>query len=334
MNSIVEVCGLGKRFVPQRTMRDFFNGTPRGEVTAVDDVSFALDAGEIFGLLGPNGAGKTTLINMLCTLLIPSSGTARIGGIDVLRDPARIRKFVGLVTSNERSFYWRLTVRQNLQFFAKLYRVSGRGFDAWLSELLEALDIDAYADRRFDNCSTGIRQRVAFARALLHRPRIIFMDEPTKGLDPLAAVDLIRLIGDRILQTWGPTIIITSHNLVEIEKLCKRVAIMRRGKLLKCGSIEDLRESAATTKTYLLSVGQSPGGCEAAISSVRGVVSVRGTPENGRMRFEVTIDGHAGVLSDVLRAVLSHGGDIQHCGEVTVSLQDIFSRIVSSSGGG
>ncbi|MGB7629658.1 MAG: ABC transporter ATP-binding protein, partial [Candidatus Deferrimicrobium sp.] len=243
MKHIVEVFGLTKRFKPQRGVKDFLKGNPPAEITAVDNVSFGLEEGEVFGLLGPNGAGKTTLINLLCTLLIPTSGTARLGDIDVVRDPAGIRKLVGLVTSNERSFYWRLTGLQNLRFFSDLYRVPIPGLGEWISELLEALDVSAYADRRFDSYSTGIRQRFAFARALLHRPRIIFMDEPTKGLDPVAAVDLVRLIGERILRMWGPTIIITSHNLVEIERLCGRVAIMDGGKLLKCGSIEMLRKS-------------------------------------------------------------------------------------------
>jgi len=331
MTYMVEVCGLTKKFAQQKRIRDVFTGSAPQLVTAIDNVSFSLEAKEIFGLLGPNGAGKTTLINMLCTLLIPTSGTARINGIDVLKEPGKIRRLVGLVTSNERSFYWPLTVRQNLHFFAQLYRLPDKETSPWINEMLDALDIARFADRRFDSCSTGVRQRVAFARAMLHRPRILFMDEPTKGLDPVAAVELVQLIEDRILNMWGPTIIITSHNLTEIEQLCKRVAIMQRGRLLKCEEIEALKSSVSKIKSYVLELAGAPEPFLPQLSGLDGVVNIKTVRDAASTRFEIETNGRPGLVSEMLRNVLANGADVMHCSEVPVSLQDVFSRVIASA---
>jgi len=333
MEYAVEIIALSKRFVPQRGLGAVVRGTPVKEFFALDAVSFSVEAREVFGLAGPNGAGKTTLMKILCTLLIPTAGIARVGGLNVLEDAAEVRRLIGLVTSNERSFYWRLTGRQNLLFFAALYGLP-RQATPWIEELLDALDLRAYADRRFDSYSTGIRQRLAIARALLHQPRILLMDEPTKGLDPTAAAALIRLLRERIVPLWGPTIIITSHNLRETEQLCSRVAIMQAGQLLCCGRLDELRRNLFPHTTYRLTTGKlSPSAVE-AIANLQGVVGVRAMQGQGSLALEMQLTTENGALSAVLRTVLANGGEVYHCSEVPVSLEEVFDCIVSSSTGG
>lgn len=326
----VETKALTKAYRVVGSLVAMFRAGASREVVAVDRASLTVGMGEIFGLVGPNGAGKTTLINLLCTLAIPTAGTARVGGRDVVQDPTGVRRLIGLVTSNERSFYWRLSGRQNLRFFAELYRMPPREIAGRIEELMASLDLGAYADRRFDSYSTGIRQRLAFARALLPRPPILFMDEPTKGLDPVAATELIRLIRERIMAIWGPTIIITSHNLQEIEQLCDRIAVMSRGRIIRCGSLDELRRSVCAYETYRLTVGKLPTGSVETIGGLSGVLGLRKARNNGNLQLDLQLNGGDKVLSTVLQTVLAAGGEVYRCREIPISLQEVFSRIISS----
>ena len=298
-------------------------------VLALDHVSFNVDQGEVLGLLGANGAGKTTLINILCTLLIPTSGTARLGGLDVVANPQLARRQVGLVTSNERSFYWRLTGRQNLRFFADLYHVPAALVDPRINEFIEALDLGGYADRRFDGFSTGIRQRFAFARALLHHPRILFMDEPTKGLDPNAAAGLLQVIQERILKVWRPTIIVTSHNLAEIEKLCHRVAIVDRGRLLRLGTIEELARSIRSHEAYAV---QASGIDESILAGLRAMLGLDRVclrdESTGMLELGFSAGDAERNLSRALAYLLERGATIRRCEPIDVSLEDVFRETV------
>lgn len=299
-------------------------------VLALDHVSFNVDQGEVLGLLGANGAGKTTLINILCTLLIPTSGTARLGGFDVVANPQLARRQVGLVTSNERSFYWRLTGRQNLRFFADLCHVPAALVDPRINEFIEALDLGGYADRRFDGFSTGIRQRFAFARALLHHPRILFMDEPTKGLDPNAAAGLLQVIRERILKVWRPTIIVTSHNLAEIEKLCHRVAIVDRGRLLRLGTIDELARSIRSHEAYSV---QASGIDESILAGLRAMlgfdrVCLRDA-STGMLELGFSAGDAERNLSRALAYLLERGATIRRCEPIDVSLEDVFRETVA-----
>lgn len=304
----------------------------RRRTVALDGVSLAVPQGEIFGLLGPNGAGKTTLINILSTLVTPTSGTAKVEGLDVRMAPITARRMIGLVTSNERSFYWRLTGRQNLEFFADLYHVPPAESRQRIIELIDTLDLSPFADRRFDSYSTGIRQRFAFARALLHRPRILFMDEPTKGLDPEAAAALMGMIRERIAGVWRPTIIATSHNLREIEQLCSRVAIMHRGRLLRCGTLDELRQTVATYETYRLTVGGLGERVLDAIRLLPGVGDAQAVERDGLLQLDVQLEEGGEALSRVLRKVLAGGAEIRACQQIPVSLVDVFHHVVSGNG--
>ncbi len=243
----IEARTLRKVFHPPRSLRrPFVRPEP---VTAVAGVDLQVGRGELFGLLGPNGAGKTTLIKMLCTLILPTAGHARVMGHD-LNDEGAIKQSVGLVVSDERSFYWRLTARKNLIFFAAMVGLHGRAAHQRVEEVLQAVELTEAAGRRFSAFSTGMRQRLAIARGLLHRPQLLFLDEPTRSLDPLAAGRLHNLV--RGLVDEGVTVLLTTHNLSEAEALCGRVAVMHRGRLLACAPPDQLQQALRPGERYRL----------------------------------------------------------------------------------
>lgn len=253
----------------------------RGEAelpaTAVDAVSLAVGSGELFGLLGPNGAGKTTLVKMLCTLITPSSGAARIAGHD-LADERAIRALSGLVVSDERSFYWRLSARRNLQFFAALHGLHGRAAAERIAAVLDDVGLSERAGQRFSDLSSGMRQRLAIARALLHEPRVLFLDEPTRSLDPVATTAIHALI--RSLQASREiTILLITHDLSEAEKMCARVALLHEGRLRKIGSPLELRRELDPRRQYLLQVRHLPASVETRLRVLLPDLVVR--PERG-----------------------------------------------------
>jgi ABC-2 type transport system ATP-binding protein len=228
--------------VVPRGIVDYFRRRPAaGGITPVDGVDLSVRKGEVFGILGPNGAGKTTLIKILCTLILPTGGEARVNGFDVEKESGRVRESIGLVTTDERSFYWRLTGRQNLEFFASLHNFYSDDAREMVDDLLGVVDLKYAADERFLNYSAGMKQRMAIARGLLNDPAVLFMDEPTRSLDPGAAQGLRDFIKEEIVRERGKTIFISTHNLEEAETLCDRVAIFDDGKIKVVGSPSDLK---------------------------------------------------------------------------------------------
>jgi ABC-type multidrug transport system ATPase subunit/ABC-type multidrug transport system permease subunit len=234
----IQTISLTKRFPPQSGWRKLL-ARPELVPPAVDAVSLNVRSGELFGLLGPNGAGKTTLIKMLSTLVLPTAGKANINGFDLGQDSA-IKASIGLVTSDERSFYWRLSGRQNLDFFAHLHNIPDKEIGARVQEALDTVELGSIADSPFLTYATGMRQRLCIARALLNHPRILFLDEPTKGLDPTATQHLHQLIREQLVDAQGITVFLTTHDLSEAEFLCDRVAIMNRGRIVSCGTLAEL----------------------------------------------------------------------------------------------
>ncbi len=213
----------------------------RGEVRAVDGVSFAAADGEITGLLGPNGAGKTTLLRVLATLMIPDSGNAKVDGDDVVRDRYAVRRRIG-VLSDARGLYSRLTARENIRYYGALQGLSGEGLDARVDELIRALSITDIADRRAHGFSQGERMKVAIARALVHDPQTILLDEPTNGLDIMSIRALRDLL--RELQTQGKCLLFSSHVMQEVTALCRRIVILGRGKVVAAGTAAELLAQA------------------------------------------------------------------------------------------
>ncbi|MGC8874590.1 MAG: ABC transporter ATP-binding protein/permease [Chloroflexia bacterium] len=229
-----------------------------GEGTlAVDRVTFQVAEGEIFGLLGPNGAGKTTLVRMLCTLIEPTSGRASVLGYDLKQDRA-IRQIVGLASGEDRSFYWRLSARENLRFFAALHGLRRTSAERRIEELAEALDLGDWLEERFDRLSAGARRRLDVARALLHDPVVLFLDEPTRSLDPAATASVHALL--RRLAASGKTLFLVTHRLEEAESLCHRVAILHRGRLRAVAPVSELQRTVSRERRYCLRVACRPEG--------------------------------------------------------------------------
>ena len=209
------------------------------EISAVVDLSFEVAQGELFGMLGPNGAGKTTTIKMLTTLLRPTSGKVSVGGFDVARDAAKIRPLIGFAFGGERGLYYRLNGRDNLRYFAELYRLPPRKINTRVEELLELVRLRERADERVEGYSRGMKQRLHLARTLLHDPNILFLDEPTIGLDPVGARELRETI--RQLHERGKTILLTTHYMFEADALCDRIVVIGKGRLLASGTPRELK---------------------------------------------------------------------------------------------
>ncbi|MCA1625306.1 MAG: ABC transporter ATP-binding protein [Acidobacteria bacterium] len=237
-------------------MKKFFHLQVKPSVEALRSVSFDVQTGEIFGLIGKNGAGKTTLTKIIATLVHPTSGKVSVKNFDSVEDEVKVRSLIGLATAEERSFYWRLTSEQNLMFFARLYGMQDKSARKRIGELFEQLDLKELAKRRFSELSTGNKQRLAVARALLPKPPILLLDEPTRSLDPLAAENMRQ----QIKSFNNVSILLTSHNLSEIEELCNRVAVIANGEIRAVDTPENLRRShiqTQTVKIYLNSLTES-----------------------------------------------------------------------------
>lgn len=246
MRYSVETFGLTKNFIPAQGFLNFpLHGLGKEKlISAVEDVEIKIRYGELLALMGPNGAGKTTLIKMLACLVLPSRGNAEVCGYDVLHQENKVKSSIGLVSADERSFYWRLSVRQNLSFFAALYNLSRSQTYTAIKRLAHFLDITSFLERRFQECPAGIKQRLAIARALVNDPSVLFIDEPTKSLDPATADSLRNFIRDRLVKEQNKTVVFVTHNLQEAEDFADRIAVMRNGRIKACGTILELRQAA------------------------------------------------------------------------------------------
>ena len=208
----------------------------------LDDIEFSVRRGEIFGIIGPNGAGKTTTVKILCNLTTPTLGSASVCGYDVQKDSREVIKRIGYCLSEERSFFWRLTGRQNLEFFSDLMEVSPETAATRIEELVDLFNLADAIDERFLSYSSGMKQKMAIVRSLLSDPDVIFMDEPTRGLDPGASLKLRNLITGYVNES-GKTVVITTNRVGDIEALCQRVMVLNKGRMIASGSIEEIRSS-------------------------------------------------------------------------------------------
>jgi ABC-2 type transport system ATP-binding protein len=306
-------------------------------VTALDRVDLDVEPGEYFGLLGPNGAGKTTLIKILTTLLLPTSGTARIAGFDVVHETAKIRRVINMVSGGEQSGYGLLTVREQLWMFSQFYGLAQR--DGWrkVDELIEVTGLGEQRDQKIRTLSTGQRQKLNFARGLLNDPWVLFLDEPTLGLDVAAARDL----RDHTL-AWkagapGRTLLLTTHYMVEAEQLCDRIAIVDHGKILALGTPEELRRRVQAESIFRIELDRLPavGGLD-AIAGLPGVLSAVRTDDgssNGdgagadRVALKVALADDS-ALTSVVTAVADRGSHLVGLAKSEPSLEDVFVELV------
>jgi sodium transport system ATP-binding protein len=216
-----------------------FRDLRRGQVLAVDHVSFDARPGEIFGLLGPNGAGKTTTMRILCTVLRPTGGMAHVAGFDVAAEPTEVRRRIGFLSANT-AVYDRMSAWELVEYFGRLYGMEREALKARMEEVFTALQMNDFRDVLGAKMSTGMRQKVSIARAIIHDPPVLIFDEPTAGLDVLVARAVLQNI--ERLRSLGKCILFSTHIMREVEKLCDRVAIISRGRVLACGTLAELRE--------------------------------------------------------------------------------------------
>jgi ABC-2 type transport system ATP-binding protein len=294
-------------------------------IHAVQDVSLDIKDGELFGLLGPNGAGKTTLMKMLCTLILPTSGRATCYGYDVVRDEQRVKQTVGFVSTEERSFYWRLTGRQNLEFYASLYHIPARKMRQRITELLSLVDLTEHADRRFDSYSTGMRQKLAIARGLLNNPGLLFVDEPTKSLDPVSAQSVREFLREKVVGA-GRTVILATHQMAEAEQLCDRLAIMNLGRVIAVGSIKELRAVFQTQEKCQLEVRNLADSLLARLHLIPGIAyCYQPNQSNGVTNLEILLSDRRAALPEVMRLIVESGGDIFGCSIIEATLEEILA---------
>jgi ABC-2 type transport system ATP-binding protein len=294
-----------------------------GDLAAVDDVSFSVKKGEIFGLLGPNGAGKSTIIRMLCTLTRPTGGKASVAGYDIVRQDSKVRQHIGLV-SEKMIMYDQLTARENLKLFGKLYNIPKERLDKKINELLSFVRMEKWADHKIDTFSTGMKQRINVIRALVNDPEILFLDEPTLGLDPQSTAE-IRELTRRINAENGTTIILTTHIMFEADVLCKRIGIIDHGKIVALDSPSNLKKliSGSDVSAFEIEIGNlAPQMMESlqTLGSVKSLVQEDPTHLLVRAKGDDAFDG----IVDSLR---KNGAKVRMVKNLEPSLEDVFLHL-------
>ncbi len=324
MEYVVEGRGIEKSFAKKKSTRELLRHPFRRaeRVDALRGVDIAVRRGEIFGLLGPNGAGKTTLVKIFSCLVIPDAGTAEVFGVDT-RKENRVKSQIGLVDTDERSFYWRLSGRENLRFFSALYDVPRKLADARICALLERVEMTEAADRRFADYSAGMKQRLSIARALLHDPPLLLMDEPTRSLDPAASYKLRRFITDELCGRDGKTILIATHNLAEAEEICHRVAIVVKGKIRETGPVESVRRFGLEQARYCISLRGGP-------DDLPGPFTLEEQEWlDGMRRLHIRLQP-GGTLHEVMHAWIEAGVTIVDCDHLEANLEAAFRRVLDA----
>jgi len=247
---MIEVCGLSKSFKERRKKaRNLLGLLQRlgsgGKFYAVQDVSFCAENGSILGLLGPNGAGKTTLLRMLSTALKPSTGTAKIDGVDLVENPLEVRKRIGFLSDNT-GLYGRPTAREMIRYYGKLHGLNRSKLRRRMDELFDVLDMTDFVDKRNDSLSSGMKQKVSIARTLIHEPDVIMFDEPTTGLDVAAAEAILNFI--ETCKDGGKTVVFCTHHMHEVDRLCDKVVVMNKGSICFDGSIEQMHKQTGQSR--------------------------------------------------------------------------------------
>ena len=305
MNDIIQVKDLTKLY---------------GNTLAVDHISFDVKEGEVFGFLGPNGAGKTTTIRMMVGLTRPHSGTAVINGHDILKEPVEVKKTIGLVpeTSN---LYGELTVLNNLIYQAELYGVPKKERKTQALQRVEEFGLKEHQNKPFQALSRGLKRRLTIAAALIHKPKILFLDEPTTGLDVMSARALRKLILDS--KKKGLTIFLTTHYIPEAESLCDRIAVIVKGKIRVIDTSENIKAQVKETEILEIGLDRLPEDLKGLLLSLDGIEKI--LIDENRVRFHTRrLDQ---VTSPIIRSLEEHGAKIQSINTLTPSLEDAFIKL-------
>jgi len=290
-------------------------------VLAVEDLSLTIPQGEIFGLIGPNGAGKTTTIRMACGLLAPTLGRALIAGVDVAHEPERAQEYIGYL-SDFFAVYEDLKVWEYLDFFAHAYKMREAEIPARITEVIAEVNLEVKRDAMIGGLSRGMKQRLGIARAIIHRPKVMLLDEPASGLDPKARLELRNLL--RSLRDQGATILISSHILTELEGFCTSIGIMEKGRMVRSGSIEEVTAAAATTRLVRLTwAGDALPTVESKLKSDARVSQVSLAAGAGSFHFS----GEEEELAPLLAALVAANVPVTSFGEVKQTVEELYMKL-------
>jgi len=326
MNSIVKTVGICKDYKSE--LRKGFFRKERKIVHALRDVNLEIYEGEIFGLLGPNGAGKTTLIKILTTLLLPDKGKAKVLGHDVVKESIEVRKKIGVMLMGERSLYWKLTGRENLEYFGSLYRIPTSKLKERISDIVDFIGLNEFIDRLVETYSSGQKMLLAFAKALINDAPLLFLDEPTVTMDPRNAA-MIRQKIKELNREYGKTILLTTHLMHEAEQLCDRVAIIDKGRILAIGTPDELKSTLRGKSSIEIDIlGNRVEGLIEFIKSLDGVMSVASNyvriNHKEAVRIKVICDSPREILPEIINRVVDDKYNLLYINPKEPTLEDVF----------
>jgi ABC-2 type transport system ATP-binding protein len=305
---------------------------PQAVFIAVDGVSLEIRKGEVFGLLGPNGAGKSTTIRMLCTLLEPTGGSAHVNGFDLVKQANQVRQSLGTLLAGERSIYWKLTARENLEYFAALYHIPPEVARKRIDELLNRMELAARANELVEKYSTGMKQRVAISRALLARPPILLLDEPTLGLDPQAARNVRELVKE--LQAEGHTILLTTHYMEEADQLSDRIGIIDQGKIIALDTPAALKQRITQQDVVHLEIAgwhADLAGALQRLPTVENLVTRSISGPDALTEVSLHVANSRLVLPGIIETLNRNGTRLINMNIVKPSLEDVFINLTGKA---
>ncbi len=321
-NAVIECEELGRLYQSRGLLGR------RTETVALDGLTMAIPRGAVFGLLGPNGAGKTTTVRILSTLLLPTSGSARVLGHDVERAAGEVRKHIGLALGGERGLYGRLSGRDNLRYFGALQHMAGRDAGRRIDEVLELVGLADASGTPVERYSRGMRQRLQIGRALLARPEVIFLDEPTIGLDPQGAQEFRSLVPE--LAAAGATVLLTSHYMLEVDQLCETICVINEGREVALDSPAGIKRRFGRTSVMEVLLTALRGGLAAELESVAAVQRVEVTSDGGTHRAMIHHAPDADVAGQVTRIVGAE--NVVHMTTREPTLEEAYLELISREG--
>jgi ABC-2 type transport system ATP-binding protein len=329
MEKAVQVKDLRKIFISRK--KKLFRTIEKKEFKAVDGVGFDIYKGEIFGLLGPNGAGKTTTIKMITGLLRPTSGSVCVMEQDVDKNPMQALKNIGTVLAGDRSIYWKLTARENLEYFASLYGCNKKEAKRRAEDIIKRLDLTEKADELVEKFSTGMKQKVALGKALIPNAPVVLLDEPTLGLDPQSALNLREIILD--IKREGRTVLLTTHYMEEADFLCDRIAIIDGGKIIALDTPENLKRSINEVKSIKIELTKADEKLTNEIKAMESIQKVINDYNSEKRNYTLTIHHTNGntIIQKLLDCISKNKSQILNINVLEPSLEDVFIHLTGKS---